>query len=229
MKEHFRRTLIRILRLFLGLFLYALGIVMTINANLGLGPWDVFHQGLSNRLGITMGQASISMGLLIVAVNYFAGEKLGWGTICNMLFIGMFMDMLMLNYLVPVFDNRILQVLMMFAGMFVIGTASFFYIGAGLGSGPRDGLMVMLTKRTGKSVRFIRNSIEMTVLVAGYFLGGFVGVGTVIIAFGIGYMVQLAFKVFRFDVKSVQHRYIEDDIRFLKEIVRSQAENKKSL
>jgi uncharacterized protein len=217
MKEKLRPALLRIIRLFVGLFLYAVGIVMTINANLGLGPWDVFHQGLSKTIGITMGQASISMGIMIVIINYFVGEKLGWGTLCNMLFIGIFMDFLMLNSIIPILKNTILQVLMMFGGMFVIGLASYFYIGAELGSGPRDGLMVMLTKKTGRSVRFIRNCIEITVLIAGYFLGGFIGIGTIIIALGIGYFVQFAFKLFKFDVKNITHRYIEDDIRFIRD------------
>jgi uncharacterized protein len=217
MKENLKNAFLRGGRLFVGLFLYALGIVMTINANLGLGPWDVFHQGLSRTVGITMGQASITMGILIVITNYFVGEKLGWGTLCNMLFIGIFMDILMLNNIVPIYENKILQVIMMLGGMFIIGLASYFYIGAGLGSGPRDGLMVLLTKKTGKSVRFIRNCIEITVLIAGYFLGGFVGIGTLIIALGIGYSVQFVFKLFKFDVKAVKHRYVEDDIIFIKE------------
>ncbi|MDF2532655.1 MAG: hypothetical protein K0Q65_2236, partial [Clostridia bacterium] len=153
MKENLKNGMLRGSRLFVGLFLYAVGIVMTINANLGLGPWDVFHQGLSKTIGITMGQASISMGIIIVVMNYFVGEKLGWGTLSNMLFIGIFMDILMLNNLIPIYENIILQIFMMLGGMFVIGLASYFYIGAGLGSGPRDGLMVLLTKKTGKSVR----------------------------------------------------------------------------
>jgi uncharacterized membrane protein YczE len=215
-KENLKNGMLRGSRLFVGLFLYAVGIVMTINANLGLGPWDVFHQGLSKTIGITMGQASISMGIIIVVMNYFVGEKLGWGTLSNMLFIGIFMDILMLNNLIPIYENIILQIFMMLGGMFVIGLASYFYIGAGLGSGPRDGLMVLLTKKTGKSVRFIRNCIEITVLIVGYFLGGFVGVGTIVIALGMGYFVQFAFKLFKFDVKAVKHRYVEDDIRFLK-------------
>jgi uncharacterized membrane protein YczE len=135
-------AMLRVARLFVGLFLYAVGIVMTINANLGLGPWDVFHQGLSKTVGITMGQASIFMGVLIVLINYITGEKLGWGTLCNMIFIGLFMDFLMIYKLIPIFENLILQILMLLGGMFVIGLASYFYIGAGLGSGPRDGLMV---------------------------------------------------------------------------------------
>lgn len=213
-----RKSLFTLIRLFIGLFLYAVGIVLTINANLGLSPWDVFHQGFSTQIGITMGQASIIVGFLFVILDWILGEKVGIGTICNMLFIGMFMDLLMLNNLIPVFRNLIGKVGMMLLGMFVIGIASYFYISAGLGSGPRDGLMIALTKRTKKSVRFIRNSIELTVLIIGYILGGTVGVGTLIMVIGGGYFVQFAFTIFKFDVSKVQHKFIDDYIKSFKEI-----------
>lgn len=210
-----KNALLRILRLFTGLFLYALGIVLTINANMGLAPWDVFHQGLSNVLGITFGQVSICVGLILVAADSLLGERLGWGTLCNMFFIGFFLDFLMLNHIIPAAKGTLAGLAMMALGMFVIGVASYFYIGAGLGSGPRDGLMVALTKKTGKSVRFIRNAIELCVLGIGYLLGGFVGFGTLFMALGVGYFVQLAFKLFKFDVKTVQHRFIDDDVKLL--------------
>jgi uncharacterized membrane protein YczE len=212
-----KKSLLTLGRLFTGLFLYALGIVFTINANLGLSPWDVFHQGISTLTGITMGQASIIIGLLIVILDWVLGERVGVGTICNMLFIGIFMDLLMHNHLVPSFDNIILRGIMMLLGMFVIGIASYFYIGAGLGSGPRDGLMLALTKKTQKSVRFIRNCIELIVLIVGYFLGGTVGFGTLIMVIGGGYFVQFVFKIFKFDVRKVKHKFIDDYAKFIKE------------
>ena len=220
-----KKVIFCILRLFAGLLFYAIGIVMTINANLGLAPWDVFHQGLSKTVSVTMGQASIGVGFALVVADSFLGERLGWGTICNMFFIGVFMDLLMLNHLIPVFDGWILRLLMMALGMFVIGIASIFYIGAGLGSGPRDGLMVALTKKTGKSVRFIRNSIELSVLGAGYLLGGFIGVGTLITALSIGYIVQFVFKLFHFEVSAVQHRFIDDDVKFLYNMIFKKGEH----
>jgi uncharacterized membrane protein YczE len=204
-------------RLFTGLFLYALGIVFTINANLGLSPWDVFHQGISRLTGITMGQASIITGLMIVLLDWVFGERVGLGTICNMMFIGIFMDFLMLNHIVPTFNNIVIRIIMMILGMFIIGIASYFYIGAGLGSGPRDGLMLALTKKTNKSVRLIRNCIEFIVLVVGYFLGGTVGFGTLIMVIGGGYFVQFAFKIFKFDVKKVKHQFIDDYVKIIKE------------
>lgn len=212
-------ALFRIARLFLGLFLYAVGIVMTINANLGLAPWDVFHQGLAKIFHVTMGQAGISVGIIITVLNIFLNERIGWGSIGNMLFIGLFLDFLMFHKSIPVFDSIIPSFFMMLLGMFVIGIASYFYISAGLGSGPRDGLMVALTKRTGKSVSFIRNAIEVSVLIMGYILGGFVGIGTPIMALTVGHFVEFAFKLFKFDVGAVQHRFIDDDVKFLRKLL----------
>lgn len=224
-----KNTLLKVWRLFLGLFLYAVGIVLTINANVGLSPWDVFHQGLSKNLHITMGQAAIAMGFIIVIADSLLGERIGWGTLSNMLFVGIFMDILMLNNLIPVFQNIILRVIMMLSGMMVIGIATYLYIGSGFGSGPRDGLMIALTKRTGKSVRFIRNSIEITVLTLGYFLGGSLGLGTLAMVILIGYFVQFAFKLFKFDVKKVKHRFIDEDIKFIKELFIKPKKNKERL
>lgn len=212
-----RKILFNLLRLFAGLFLYAVGIVCTINANLGLSPWDVFHQGLLKLTGITMGQASISTGLVIVILNWVLGEKVGLGTLFNMLFIGVFMDIIMLNHLIPVPNNFLVRLIMIIVGMMIIGIASYLYISAGLGAGPRDGLMSALTKKTKKSVRLVRNSIELVALLVGYFLGGMVGVGTLIMVFGGGYFVQLVFKLFKFDIKEIRHTFIDDYPRLIKE------------
>lgn len=205
----------RIAKLSLGLCLYAIGIVMTINANLGLAPWEIFHQGLSIKIGITMGQASIFVGLVFVILNSLLGERLGWGTLSNMVFIGLLLDILMLNHIIPVFQSIIPRFIMMLMGVFTIGIASYFYISAGFGSGPRDGLMVALTKKTTRSVRFIRNSIEISALIAGYILGGSAGIGTLIMAVTAGYFVQFSFKLFKYDLKETKHRFIDEDIKYL--------------
>lgn len=207
----------KVIRLFIGLFLYAVGIVLTINANLGLAPWDVFHQGMTHLVSITMGQASIAVGIILVILNAVLGERLGWGTLFNMLFIGLFMDLIMLNHLIPICKGLLTGAIMMVFGMIVIGIASYFYIGAGLGSGPRDGLMIALTKKTSKSVRFVRNAIELSALIVGYLLGGYAGVGTLIMALTLGYIIQFAFKILKFDVSSIKHRFIDEDLKILKE------------
>ena len=164
-----------------------------------------------------MGKASIAVGIVIVILNIILKERMGWGTLLNMFFIGFFVDILMLNNLIPVFHNILLRIMMMCLGMFIVGIASYFYISTGLGAGPRDGLMVALTKKTKKSVRFIRNSIEIFALFTGYFLGGFFGIGTLFMAISIGYFIQFAFQLFKFDVSRIEHRFIDQDIYWIKE------------
>ena len=211
-----KKVIGKIIRLIMGQFIFAIGIVLTINAGLGLAPWDVFHQGISENTGLTMGQVNIIVGFIILVINTFLGEKIGWATVSNMILVGIFMDFLMLNNLIPVFHNIIARTIMMLMGLLVIGIATYLYIGVGWGSGPRDGLMIALTKKTKKSVRLIRNSIEVTVLIIGYFLGGSVGIGTFVMALTVGYFVQFVFKIFKFDVNKVKHRFIDEDIKFIK-------------
>lgn len=216
---------IRFLKLLFGLFICSVGIVMLINAGLGLGPWDVFHQGISLKTGITIGQASIWTGFAIVLFTSFFGERLGWGTLLNTVLIGLFMDFLILNNIIPVVSHLIPQIIMISGGMFLIGIGSYFYMSSELGSGPRDGLMVVIAKRSSKSVQFIRNAIEIAALTVGYFMGGFFGIGTVVIALTIGYFVQFAFKLFKFDVSNINHRFIDDDIKWITQKI---AKNKKA-
>lgn len=207
----------KLIRIFLGLLLFALGIVMTINANLGVAPWDVFHQGLSNTFGITMGTASIMVGFLVVLLDLILGQNIGWATAMNMLLIGTFMDILMLNNLVPSFDGFMANIIMLLLGVLIQGYGCWIYLSAGLGAGPRDGLMVVLTKKTGKSVRVVKSILEVFATLIGYILGGSLGLGTIIMAILGGQIFQFAFKTVKFDVKAVNHRFIQDDINFLKE------------
>ena len=211
-----KKMIFAFLRLFVGYFVCAIGMVMTINANLGFAPWDVLHQGIGNVTGLTIGKTSIVLGFLIVIIDIFFGENIGWGTIFNMIFIGVFVDIIMINKLIPTFDSFIPSLLMMFLGMLILGYGCYIYIGAGLGAGPRDGLMVALTKKTKKSVRFVKNSIEILAVIIGYFLGGSVGIGTAIMSILGGYFFQFAFKTVNFNLSELNHRYIMDDINFIK-------------
>src|SRR5690625_3546099 len=111
----------RLLRLFLGLFLFALGAVTIINAKIGVAPWDVFHQGLSNVTSLTVGRANIYTGLIFVILNTILGQRLGWGTVLNMIFIGVFIDILMLNNLVPMPGNLLIRYMMLFLGIIAQG------------------------------------------------------------------------------------------------------------
>ena len=206
-----------VIRLFIGYFVCALGMVMTMNANLGFAPWDVLHQGIGNVTGLTIGKANIILGLIIIIIDISLGENIGWGTVFNMIFIGIFIDILMLNNLVPTFNSFIPSLLLLLLGVLTLGYGVFIYIGSGFGAGPRDALMVALTKRTGKSVRFVKNTVEILALTIGYFLGGSAGIGTAILAISGGYFFQFAFKTVNFNVAEVEHRLIIDDIKYIKE------------
>lgn len=205
------------LQLSIGLILFGIGVSMTIEAGLGVAPWDVFHHGLSLTTGITMGQASIIVGMLVVVLDIVFGQNIGWGTVLNMILIGATMDVIMLNNLLPNFESFLPNLIMLILGIFVEGYGCYLYVSVGYGAGPRDGLMVALAKRTGKSVRLVKSSIEVFAVTAGYILGGHLGLGTLIMALFGGVIFQFAFKTVNFDIKSVEHRFIKDDIEWLKE------------
>jgi len=193
------------LRLLLGLLLYALGIVLTLNARIGFGPWEVFHVGLAETTGMSIGTASIITGVAIALIALLIGEKLGLGTVLNMVLIGIFLDAILAVAFIPVAASFWIGVVMMVAGLFVISLGSYFYIGSGFGAGPRDSLMVALVRKTRLPVGVIRGGIELTAVLVGWRLGGMVGLGTVLAAVLIGFCVQLTFRLLRFDPTAVQH------------------------
>ena len=207
----------RILRLFVGYFVCAVGMVMTMNANLGFAPWDVLHQGIGNVTGLTIGKANIVLGFLIILIDIYLGENIGWGTVFNMIFIGIFIDLIMINNLIPIFNSFLPSLIILLLGVLTLGYGVFLYLSAGFGAGPRDGLMVGLTKKTGRSVRFVKNTVEILALSLGYLMGGLPGIGTAILAISGGYFFQFAFKTVNFNVAEVEHRLIIDDINYIKE------------
>ena len=198
--------LLRFGRLIFGLFLYALGIVFTIKANIGYAPWDVFHIGISKTIGITIGAASIIVGLLVVLIVWIAKEKIGFGTLLNMILIGIFMDILFYIDIIPIFDNAILGFLELSIGLFIIAIASYFYINSGFGAGPRDSLMIFLVRKAKLPVGVIRTTLEILVTFLGWLLGGKVGIGTVIAGFWIGFCIQITFKALRFNPTKIKHQ-----------------------
>ncbi|PAE09311.1 hypothetical protein CHI12_01685 [Terribacillus saccharophilus] len=198
------------LRMVTGLTLCALSTVMAIKSNLGSSPWDVFHQGLSNVFGITIGQASIIVGLIIVMIVSKLGIKIGIGTLANMLMIGCFIDIIMHINIIPTSNHMFSGVLLIIGSLFANAIGSYLYIGCEMGCGPRDGLMVILVKITSKPVGRIRFFIEIIALITGYLLGGTVGIGTLLTVIGIGYCVQIVYKLFDFNVKGLKHKDIKE-------------------
>ena len=178
----------RLARLMFGLVLFGVGLALMVIADLGLSPWDVLHQGISFHTGIPIGTVVIITGFLVLLLWIPLNERIGVGTIANAIVIGLVLDG-MLFILPETLENMALRWLAMLGGVVIVAIGSGFYIGAGLGPGPRDGLMTGLARR-GIPIAWNRAGIEITVLVAGWLLGGTVGVGTLVFAFGMGPLVQ---------------------------------------
>ena len=179
--------------LLLGLTGYGFSMAVMVRAGLGLDPWDVFHQGLALKTGMTIGIASAIVGVTVLLAWIPLRNRPGIGTIANVIVIAVTVDAGLA--ILPTPTSLVVRVAMMVGAVVLNAIATVLYIGAGLGPGPRDGLMTGLVVRTGLSVRLIRTSIEATVLAVGWLLGGTVGVGTVLYAFGIGPLVQFFVRI----------------------------------
>ena len=178
-----RTTVERLPRLVTGLVLCGVGISLMIAADLGLAPWDVLHQGISKHTGIPIGTVSILVGFVLLLAWIPLREKYGVGTLCNVILIGLTIDVVL--PLLPDDAPIGVRVAMLVAGTFLFGPGSGFYIGVQLGAGPRDGIMTAIANR-GHPVWLVRTVIEVTVLVIGFALGGSVGIGTLLFAATIG-------------------------------------------
>jgi len=174
--------------LLFGLVLFGFGLALMVIADLGLAPWDVLHQGISDRTGIPIGTVVIIVGVLLLVVWIPLKERIGIGTIANAIVIGVVLDLSLL-----VLPERLTawpqQWAALLVGVVLVGIGSGHYIGAGLGPGPRDGLMTGLA-RMGYPIFAVRAVIEIGALVVGWILGGTVGVGTVIFALAMGPLVH---------------------------------------
>lgn len=178
----------RLTQLFLGLVLYGVSLAMMVRADLGLDPWDVFHQGVAERTGATFGTVVIGVGAAVLLLWWPLRQRPGIGTVSNVVVLGVVVDVVLAVLDTP--ESLAGRVGLLLAGIVVNAVATATYIGAGLGPGPRDGLMTGVVRRTGGSVRVIRTGIEVFVLIVGWLLGGTVGAGTVLYAAAIGPLVH---------------------------------------
>ena len=184
----------RLIALFTGLVLVALGIVVMLESDLGLPPWDVFHVGVADHTGLSIGVASVIVSLVVLGIGWGAGAAPGFGTFANAVVIGVSIDRLLAIPTVDRWSTLPLggRIGLVAAGILLFGLGSALYIGAGFGAGPRDSLMLALSRRTGRRIALVRGAIEVAVLVAGFALGGPVGVATVAFVFLIGPSVELS-------------------------------------
>lgn len=179
---------LRFIQLLLGLCVFGLGAALMVRSNLGLDPWNVFHQGLSGLTGLSLGVLSILSGVVVMLLWIPLRQRPGIGTIANILMIGLSLDFFL--WVLPEVDGWPLRIGALTLGVVLTGFGSAAYIGAGMGTGPRDGLMVGLNRRLGWSIRVSRMLVEVVVLAIGWLLGGVAGVGTVAFALCIGPLVQ---------------------------------------
>lgn len=179
---------LRFIQLLAGLCVFGLGAALMVRSNLGLDPWNVFHQGLSGLTGLSLGVLSILSGVVVMLLWIPLRQMPGIGTIANILMIGLSLDFFL--WALPEFQGWPLRIGALAFGVVLTGFGSAAYIGAGMGTGPRDGLMVGLNRRLGWSIRVSRMLVEVVVLAIGWLLGGVAGVGTVAFALCIGPLVQ---------------------------------------
>jgi uncharacterized membrane protein YczE len=206
---------LRLLQLVLGLFLFAAGIVLCINANIGYAPWDVLNAGLVLTIGVSFGFANIITALAILVAVVILKEKFGLGTILNVILVGVYMDFILYLNIIPTAANYFSGILMMIAGIFVLAFASYFYISSAFSTGPRDSLMVAINRRTPLPVGVCRAITEICAVGAGWLLGGKVGVGTVVYAVFIGPCIQVVFNLLKFDAAKIKHETLAQTYKTL--------------
>ena len=178
----------RLVQLYAGLVLYGVSMALLVRSGLGVMPWDVLHQGLARQLGWSLGVVTIVVGALVLLAWIPLRERPGLGTVSNVVVIGLALDVALA--VLPEPSSLPLRVALVPAGVLLNAVATAAYIGVHLGPGPRDGLMTGLVRRSGRSVRLVRTSIEVAVVALGWLLGGTLGVATVLYALAIGPLVH---------------------------------------
>ncbi|HEY5561528.1 MAG TPA: membrane protein [Clostridiaceae bacterium] len=209
-KNIWLKLLLKMPSLFFGFFLYAVAILLALYSKLGMSPWDVFHMGIVNHSILSLGQTSELVGLGIIIISIFLGVIPGIGSILNMFFIGIFIDLINNTGILKTPDNILGKILMLLLAIIIMGIATYFYLKVELGAGPRDGLMEGLVIKLNRPVWLIRGDIEITALIIGIILGGPVGIGTLLLAVAIGPSVEFAFRIGKYDSKKAQHMNLLD-------------------
>lgn len=202
-----KEMMYRWLFFFVGLMIMGLGVALTVKGQrIGVGSWDVLHIGLFQKFGLTIGMWSIIMGVLIITLSSIGlGEFPKMGTFLNMTLVGIFIDFF--NWMIPDPTTFTFQILAFVLGIIVLAIGCGLYISANVGAGPRDSLMLLAVQKLNWSVSTARTVMEVTVAIVGYLLGGPIGVGTVIMAFILGPIIQVSLK----QSEIILHKLIHND------------------
>ena len=212
-----REYLRRIGLLLAGLAVSAVGITLMLQANIGLEPWSVLQQGMSKTFGITYGTAASIVGAAVIAIAFFCGESFGIGTLANIFVCPLFIDALLCLNWIPLFEGLAAGLAALLAGMELLALGTWMYMKSALGSGPRDALMVVLARKTHRSVGVCRAAVEVVIVLIGWRLGGQVGIGTVISAVGVGSLFNLNFALLHFAPAGLHQENLPETIRRLRQ------------
>lgn len=199
-----------------GLFGFGVGVYLTIQANIGVAPWDTFYLGINKATGIQYGTISVAASFIIIFIDFIMKERIGIGTFLDAIVVGKTVDLMNWLDLVPSQQNIYAGILMMLAGLVIMGFSQYLYMQAGLSCGPRDSLLVALGKRMPKvPIGIVSTGILITVFVLGWLLDGPIGIGTIIAVVLQGNIMQCAFNIMKFDPKDVTHQDLLQSMKVL--------------
>ncbi|MBQ9091268.1 MAG: hypothetical protein IJY52_03240 [Anaerotignum sp.] len=198
-----------ILKSAFGLFIFSVGVYLTIQANIGLAPWDCLSMGVSARVGYSYGIVHTAISIIILLIDVLLKEKIGYGTILDALLVGNYVDLIAWLDLLPVSESVPVSCVMVIVGLFIMGYGQYFYMDAAQGCGPRDSLLIALGKRFPRTpIGVVQTVMVGIALLIGWLLGGPVGIGTVISVFGMGTALQIVCKIMRFEPRDVVHKNV---------------------
>ena len=209
----FREYIRRLFWLLLGVAVSSVGIAMMLQASVGLEPWSVLQQGMAQRTGMTYGTASAIAGAAAIITAVFFGESFGFGTIINIAGCAVMIDAIQASGLIPQMHGLVSGILLLLGGLELLALGTWLYMKSALGSGPRDALMVALARKFNRSAGACRAVVDVLVTVIGFFLGGPVGVGTIISAVGLGPLINLNFAAVRFRPAEVHQENVAETIQ----------------
>ena len=198
-----------ILKSALGLFIFSIGVYLTIQADIGLAPWDCLSMGVSGKVGHSYGIVHTVISIVILIIDILLKEKIGYGTILDALLVGNYVDLIDHIITLPQFHSIPISCIMVIIGLFIMGYGQYFYMDAAQGCGPRDSLLIALGKRFPKTpIGVVQTVLVGIALLIGWLLGGPVGIGTVISVFGMGTALQIVCKILHFEPRDVVHKNI---------------------
>ena len=214
--DSIKAILLNMLLAAVSLFVNGFGVYLTIQANIGVAPWDVLNTGISNTFGILYGNASITVSLLILVIDILMKEPIGIAMFIDAVVVGKAVDFFTFIGAVPKCQSLWTAVPVMIAGFFVLSYTQYVYMIASLGCGPRDTLLVGLKRRLKKiPIGVVSIAILSLATLVGYLLGGDVGIGTIICAFGVGPVMQLVFRLVKFDATGIKHQRLRESFKII--------------